>query len=162
MLRVLSLLFVVALVGCTQNPSVETPGASGTRDREEMPSDCSQVVAEPFELEAQDLKFGSDCLQVAAGVTFKVLLKNRDDGIPHNFAIYTSEHSGSEEKSGSSPSYGIRLTAAGGEGEAIFQGDQITGPAEVTYDVPALTAGSYKFQCDVHPDTMSGKVFVTS
>ncbi len=159
------MLFVVALVGCAQNPSVETPGASGTREEdhhEETPSDCSRVGAEPFELEAEDLKFGADCLQVPAGSFFKVELKNRDDGIPHNFAIYASEHSNSEEKSGSSPSYRIRLTSTGGGGEAVFRGDQITGPGEVTYDVGGLSAGSYRFQCDVHPDTMSGKVLATS
>ena len=28
----------------------------------------------------------------------------------------------------------------------------ITGPAEANYQVPALDAGDYKFQCSVHPN----------
>jgi plastocyanin len=33
----------------------------------------------------------------------------------------------------------------------------VTGPITVTYDVPALSAGSYYFQCDVHA-SMNGIV----
>jgi plastocyanin len=34
-----------------------------------------------------------------------------------------------------------------------------TGPTTVTYDIPALDAGTYYFHCDVHP-TMNGSVVV--
>jgi plastocyanin len=36
----------------------------------------------------------------------------------------------------------------------------VTGPAKVTYDIPALDPGTYYFHCDVHP-TMSGNVTVS-
>ncbi len=92
--------------------------------------------AEPFELETEDLQFGTDCLRVAAGVAFRVELKNRDEA-PHTFSIY-------------------------GEGdEVIFQGQEVAPMTDFTYDVPALPGGTYKFQCDVHPE-MVGQVFATS
>ena len=43
--------------------------------------------------------------------------------------------------------------------EVLFRGDLVTGPAKVDYDVPALPAGTYYFQCDVHP-SMNGTVTV--
>ena len=38
-----------------------------------------------------------------------------------------------------------------------FIGEQITGIATTTYNVPALAAGTYYFQCDIHPN-MHGQV----
>jgi plastocyanin len=35
----------------------------------------------------------------------------------------------------------------------------ITGPAQITYEVPALEAGTYTFICSVHPN-MTGTVTV--
>jgi plastocyanin len=46
-------------------------------------------------------------------------------------------------------------------GEAFFQGDTITAPDNITYDVdPIDEPGQYHFQCDVHPTTMSGTFVV--
>jgi plastocyanin len=41
----------------------------------------------------------------------------------------------------------------------LFRGDLVTGATTATYDIPALPAGTYYFQCDVHP-TMNGTVVV--
>jgi plastocyanin len=41
----------------------------------------------------------------------------------------------------------------------VFTGDLVTGVADTTYQVPALDAGTYRFQCDVHP-TMNGTFIV--
>ena len=59
---------------------------------------------------------------------FKIDFKNQDQGTPHNVEIKDST------------------------GASKFRGEIITGPAEATYDVPALTAGSYTFVCSVHPN----------
>ncbi len=67
-----------------------------------------------------------------AGAPFEIEFKNRDSGIPHNFAIYPEDG-----------------------GDALFQGRVITGRAEATYEVEAIDAGQYRFQCDIHP-SMSG------
>jgi hypothetical protein len=40
--------------------------------------------------------------------------------------------------------------------ERIFTGKNLLPGATVTYDVPALPAGSYLFICTVHPGTMTG------
>ncbi|MEA2607483.1 MAG: hypothetical protein QOI00_2240, partial [Chloroflexota bacterium] len=44
-------------------------------------------------------------------------------------------------------------------GASVFKGAIVTGPAKVSYQVPALAAGSYRFLCDVHP-TMTGTLTV--
>ena len=41
----------------------------------------------------------------------------------------------------------------------MFKGDIVTGPTTVTYDVPALPAGTYTFTCTVHPN-MTGTLTV--
>ena len=38
------------------------------------------------------------------------------------------------------------------DGTKVFTGETFNGPASRTYELPSLTAGSYRFQCDVHPD----------
>ncbi len=34
----------------------------------------------------------------------------------------------------------------------MFEGDTINGPNTITYAVPALAAGAYKFSCKWHPN----------
>jgi plastocyanin len=41
----------------------------------------------------------------------------------------------------------------------VFKGAIFPGPAQQTYDVPALKAGSYGFVCTVHPN-MTGTLTV--
>ena len=57
--------------------------------------------------------------------------------IPHNVAIYTEQG-----------------------GEKLFGGEVVSGPTETTYEIPPLDPGSYYFQCDLHPTTMTGTVTV--
>ena len=78
-------------------------------------------------IDAKDVKFSSAQLTVPAGKPFQLFFRNLE-GIPHNVAIY--RNSSASEK--------------------IFVGATITNAA-VTYDVPAIAAGSYYFRCDVHP-----------
>ena len=69
---------------------------------------------------------------------FEIVFDNMDAGIPHNVAIYTDENAST----------------------ALFVGDTINGPEVITYEVPALDAGTYFFRCDVHPTTMTGTFVV--
>ncbi|MFN2589210.1 MAG: cupredoxin domain-containing protein [Actinomycetota bacterium] len=91
---------------------------------------------------AQAIAFDKACLAAPADTAFRVTLDNEDAGIPHNVTIYR-DASASE-----------RLGGAEGAG------DFVTGPEEVTYDVPALAAGSYFFRCDLHPAQMTGTFVV--
>jgi plastocyanin len=85
---------------------------------------------------AQGIAFDTSEIALPAGGEATIDFDNRDAGIPHNVAI--------------SPEDG---------GEAVFQGEIITGPATVTYRFPSPGPGQYRFQCDVHPQ-MAGTVAV--
>ena len=84
---------------------------------------------------AQDIKFDRTTLALPAGATAPLVFDNRD-GAPHNVAITKSD------------------------GSKVFTGETFSGPSTKTYEVPALTAGSYGFHCDVHPD-MKGTLTVS-
>jgi plastocyanin len=83
-------------------------------------------------LAATELAFNTDHLSVPAGKRFTMALDNRAPGVSHNVTILTSG------------------------GEVLFRGDLVSGPKRVTYQVPALKAGSYRFLCEVHPQQMTG------
>jgi len=88
-------------------------------------------------LVAQGISYDTNKLQLPADTATVLTFENKDANTPHNFAIY-------EDDSAATP---------------IFQGDIVTGPATVEYKLPAIKAGTYYFQCDVHP-TMNGTLTV--
>ena len=79
-------------------------------------------------ISAQTIAFDRNHLEAPAGQAFVLDFNNDDPGIPHNIEIKDAT------------------------GASIFKGQIITGPAKTSYLVPALTAGSYTFVCDVHPN----------
>jgi plastocyanin len=83
---------------------------------------------------AADLVFDTDQIDAPAGEAFAIEFVN-DDSVPHNIAIYTDES----------------------KSETLFEGEIINGGERITYQVPALDAGDYYFDCQVHPD-MNGSV----
>jgi len=88
-------------------------------------------------LVAQGIAFDTDTLNLPADTPTTLTFENKDANTPHNFAIY-------EDDTATTP---------------LFQGDIVTGPATVEFKLPAIPAGEYYFQCDVHP-TMNGTVVV--
>ena len=90
---------------------------------------------------AQSLKFDTDCLAAPANQDFAIAFDNKDAGVPHNVDIY--------DKQG-----GTHVAAANGVS------DTVTGVATTTYKVSGLKAGTYFFQCDVHPTAMFGTFIV--
>ena len=82
-----------------------------------------------IEVAASNLKFDADELQIATGGT--VIAFDNADTQPHNVAIYDGEDA----------------TAP-----PLFKGDIINGGQTIDYEVPAVEAGEYYFQCDVHPN----------
>lgn len=124
----------------TTSEVTPTPEASPTAEEtitEETPSPADCSPGGEIEVEAEDISFDADCVAAPAGVRFEIKFKNRDFGIQHNFAIYTEDG-----------------------GDALFQGRVITGTSDATYQVDAIDAGQYYFQCDIHP-SMNG-TFVTA
>ena len=89
-------------------------------------------------LVAEHTAFDVGCLAAPARSALSVSFDNRDAGISHSFHILTS-----------SP-------AADPNARTLFLGNIVTGPVTVTYHVPPLPAGTYYFQCDVHPARMNG------
>jgi plastocyanin len=87
---------------------------------------------------AKSIQFQDPCLVAPAGQPFSINFDNQDAGIPHNIQIFTD--------SGHTP-------------PALFSGDLLTGVAKTDYKVGALDAGTYYFDCVVHP-TMVGVLAV--
>lgn len=86
-------------------------------------------------ISAANTAFSTASLEAPAGVPFAVAFSNNDNGVPHNFDIHDAS------------------------GAEVFKGDIVTGPKDVTYQVPALAAGTYQFRCIVHP-SMTGTLTV--
>ena len=77
---------------------------------------------------AQNGSFDRSDLRAPAGKRFEIFFRNLD-AAPHNVAIYTDSSAST----------------------SLFSGQMINDAATV-YEVPALTAGTYVFRCDVHPN----------
>jgi plastocyanin len=102
--------------------------------------DCAEAENGVVNIVAQGVQFDVPCFNVPAGEPFTIAFDNQDAGQPHNVAIYPSADEISPDA-------------------ALLQGDIITGPDQIEYQVDALDAGTYYFQCDVHPQ-MNGTVNV--
>jgi plastocyanin len=95
---------------------------------------------------AKNTAFDKNCLAAPANTAFTVDFNNQDSGTPHNFDIYTKAPTDG----------GTHLAGATG------LVDVLTGPASTTYNVSPLKAGTYYFQCDVHPTVMFGTFVVAT
>ena len=95
-----------------------------------------------LQIAAKNIHFDKSCLAAPAGQAFSVAFDNQDTNVPHNVEIYTSK------------------AATQRLGGATGATDTVTGPATTTYQVSALKAGTYYFQCDVHPSAMFGTFVV--
>ena len=116
-------------------PAGTEPDATSTQAADETPA------AEALEIEAENVAFSTDALEAPANQAFSVVFNNRDDGISHTFSIYESQ------------------AAVDANEDPLATTGQVLGPAEETLNVPALEAGEYYFQCDVH-STMNGTLTV--
>jgi plastocyanin len=100
-------------------------------------ANCGQDGKVVLDIVAVNTTFDPTCLVAPAGEAFTVNFDNQDQGIPHNFEI---------------------LPEPGGE---VLAG---TEPKPGTYTEPlnvdSLDAGSYYFQCVVHPGPMNGTLAV--
>ncbi len=84
--------------------------------------------------------FDLNCLAVTPGTKFSVTLDNQDP-IAHDFSIYPSS------TDLQSPLFSSLTNPNPGQ-------------TQVTYDIDALDAGTYFFQCDFHPTSMTGTFIV--
>ena len=117
-------------------PSASTgASASAVAPSPSGPAAPSGVAGTTINLAATNSTYDQAQLQAPAGTAFHIAFTNNDAGVPHN----------------------VQIKAA--DGSEPFKGSLLTGVASVTYDVPALAAGSYTFSCVVHPN-MTGTLTV--
>ena len=88
-------------------------------------------------LVAANIAFDPTTLSVPAGRPFTIAFDNRDGGTQHNVQIFDN------------PDF---------SGAPLFDGELVTGPSQVRYDVAPLAAGTYFFRCVVHPANMTGEI----
>jgi plastocyanin len=109
--------------------AVATAACSGSSGAPAASGPAASADPNAPSIVARDLRFEQSTVDVPAGSAFTLVFDNRD-GAPHNVAIAKDD----------------------GFGQKVFEGEIFSGPAQRSYSVPALTAGSYFFRCDVHPD----------
>jgi cytochrome c oxidase subunit II len=93
----------------------------------ETPAPSGEVTGPTLELSAQNIAFDTKALTAPADEAFQIHFVNLE-GVVHNVSIFDADNN------------------------KVFTGDPITGPdVEITYQIPALPAGTYTFICDFHP-----------
>jgi plastocyanin len=130
-----AILLCVALFGVACGGGGSSAASSGAT----IPTPAVQgTPTDSLELDAKDLKYNVDEITLKPNTQATITLNNEDDGVLHNFSIYTSTDAST----------------------TVFKGDLTTGPDTATYTIPPLKPGTYYFRCDVHPDTMHGTLVV--
>lgn len=118
-------------------------GGGAKVDRQKAPSPSVQAVgacggASPTaEIVAAKSQFDKKCVAATAGKPLKLTFRN-DDTYQHNFAV-----------------------TKGKGGEKLYTSPFFDGSAKSTAEVPALDAGTYYFECNIHPFVMNGEYRVS-
>jgi plastocyanin len=109
-----------------------SPAASGSPGASAPAGTTVTVVA------TSQARFDTPALEVPANQPFTLVFDNQDATQPHNVVIHNPDDT------------------------KVAMGDTtfFTGPEKRTYQVPALAAGAYPFNCEVHPTTMTGTLTV--
>lgn len=123
---VLMLLVMPALVACSSSPAASAPASTSAA--------ASIPPSGNVQISARTLRFEQVAVEIPAGQAFKIDFDNKDAATVHDIDIHRDDFNG----------------------EVVFDGATIAGPALTTYDVPALPAGTYAFMCSVHPGDMRG------
>jgi plastocyanin len=125
---------VTNLIVANPPPSI-VPSAPST-------TTCEKSKTVQLDIVAQNTAFDPTCMIAPASEAFTINFDDKDSVSAtgqHNIAIL--------DKQG---------------GTALFTGDPVDGPKQVPYDVEALKAGTYFFQCDFHPAQMTGTLQVVT
>jgi plastocyanin len=99
------------------------------------PAPSGQAAGPSIPLVAKNVKFDQSTL-TAPATGFTIHYDNQDAGTPHDFVILDSG------------------------GAKIYGSPVVTGPKAEDFPVPAIPAGTYKFECSIHPQLMFGTLTV--
>jgi len=88
----------------------------------------------PGQIAADKIAFDKPCMTARAGRPFTLKFDNKE-AVPHNVSIFQG---------------------ADANTQPAFNGQPITGPGVIDYQIPALKAGRHFFRCDIHPNAMTG------
>jgi plastocyanin len=124
---------ITLAAGCVQLGIIPPGGDGGSAAASPSPgaspsAAASEAPPADVTVVAENIAFVTPEVQVPADRPFKLAFQNNDEGVDHN----------------------VRIKDAGGA--VVFDGEIFKGIAEKVYDVPALAAGSYPFDCKVHPN----------
>ncbi len=131
-------LAALALVACG-GADQATPRATAPTGAASPAAPKCSPSGTTLQITAENDKFDKDCLAAPANTAFTIEFINKDKAegdeifARHNVSIESST--------------GVRT---------LFAGDIIKGPKTVEYQVDPLPAGTYGFECDVHPRLMKG------
>jgi len=140
---VLALVCVLAAisVGCSKQrdtglPAIQPPSSTSASASPSVPTTpvtAVTIVAKTIQWDLKQLLF-------KANATVTVTVDNQDAGIPHDFGVYSN-------------------AARTPDKEIDKPATDVTGPAKKDYTIKPLKAGTYYFQCDIHP-SMNGTITV--
>jgi hypothetical protein len=122
-------LFAVITIaaGCVQFGIVPPAGSGAAGTASPSPAASEAPVADAT-IVAEGIAFTTTEVTVPADRPFGLALDNRDASVDHN----------------------VRIKDGGGA--VVFDGTLFKGVSVQVYDVPALAAGTYPFDCKVHPN----------
>ena len=99
------------------------------------PAPSGQAAGPSIPLVAKNVKFDQSTL-TAPAAGFTIHYDNQDAGTPHDFVILDSG------------------------GTKVYGSPVVTGPKAEDFPVPPIPAGTYKFECSIHPQLMFGTLTV--
>ncbi|MDH5312591.1 MAG: cupredoxin domain-containing protein, partial [Actinomycetota bacterium] len=135
----------LAACGGSDDAGTGDTGTDTSTETESAPPDDTGGSSEltiTAPVDAANAGFTETTLSAPADTPFTITFNNDDDGIPHNVQIFEGDDTSA------TPVFAP-------EGNAL-----ITGPDTAVYEVPALAAGTYTYNCLSHPTTMVGTLTV--